>query len=285
MKCNSLYYNYYFVVGQASACLLLWLQNWAERQRHGKRSAHNIKSADGQATGHDKKFMGDPITRFSEVRALIFDLDGTLIDSKLDLALSVNAALAELGRPPLPHEQIFSYVGQGAPALIARALGSAASEEDCMLGLEFFIKYYSAHKLDNTVLYPGVRETLDVLKGMPMAVYTNKPVRVSRSIIQELGVAGHFRFVYGGNSFERKKPDPMGVESILREFGAAPSQVMIVGDSEVDVQTARNSGTWVCGVTYGFGSHRFTEYPPDVVVDNLTELLPHLSGAPVREPR
>ena len=177
----------------------------------------------GKKLNQSKSLMGDPITRFSEVRALIFDLDGTLIDSKLDLALSVNATLAELGRNPLPHEQIFSYVGQGAPALIARALGSDASEQDCLLGLEFFIKYYSAHKLDNTVLYPGVRETLDALNGMPMAVYTNKPVRVSRSIIQDLGVAGHFRLVYGGNSFERKKPDPMGVESILREFGAAPA--------------------------------------------------------------
>jgi phosphoglycolate phosphatase len=203
-----------------------------------------------------------------------------LIDSKLDLALAVNATLAELGREPLPHEQIFSYVGRGAPALIAQALGPGASEQDCMLGLEFFIKYYSAHKLDNTVLYPGVREALDALKGMPMAVYTNKPVRVSRSIIQGLDLDGHFRFVYGGNSFERKKPDPMGVESILREFGAAPTQVMFVGDSEVDVQTARNSGTWVCGVTYGFGSHSFTEFPPDLVVDNLTELVPHLSTAP-----
>jgi len=229
--------------------------------------------------------MEDHIIRFSEVRTLIFDLDGTLIDSKLDLALSVNATLAELGRDPLPHEQIFSFVGRGAPALIAQALGSAASEQDCMLGLEFFIKYYSAHKLDNTGLYPGVRETLDALDGMPMAVLTNKPVRVSRSIIKELGVAGHFRFVYGGNSFERKKPDPMGVESILREFGATPSQAMIVGDSEVDVQTARNSGAWACGVTYGFGSHRLAEYPPDILVDNLTELLPHLSSASVRELR
>jgi phosphoglycolate phosphatase len=226
-----------------------------------------------------------PITRFSEVRALIFDLDGTLIDSATDLALSVNATLAELGRPALPHEQIFSFVGNGAPALIARALGSAASEQDCMLGLEFFIKYYSAHNLDNTTLYPGVRETLDALKGMPMAVYTNKPVRVSRSIVQGLGLSDHFRFVYGGNSFQRKKPDPMGVDSILREFGAAPTQVMFVGDSEVDVQTARNSGTWICGVTYGFGSHRFADYPPDIIVDNLTELLPHLSAAPVRDPR
>jgi len=226
--------------------------------------------------------LGENITRFSDVRALIFDLDGTLIDSKLDLALSVNATLAELGRQALPHEQIFSYVGQGAPALISRALGSDASEEECMLGLEYFIKYYSAHKLDNTALYPGVREALDALKGMPMAVYTNKPVRGSRSIIRGLGVADHFRAVYGGNSFVRKKPDPMGVETILREFGAAPKQVMIVGDSEVDVQTARNSRTWVCGVTYGFGSHRFTEFPPDLVIDNLTELVPHLSETSVR---
>jgi phosphoglycolate phosphatase len=222
--------------------------------------------------------MGDPITRFSEVRTLIFDLDGTLIDSKLDLALSVNATLAELGRAALPHDQIFSYVGSGAPALISRALGSDASEQECMLGLEFFIKYYSAHKLDNTVLYPGVRETLDALKGMPMAVLTNKPVRVSRSIIQELGMGDHFRYVYGGNSFERKKPDPMGVDTILREFGASPTQAMLVGDSEIDVQTARNAGTWSCGVTYGFGSHRLADYPPDLLVDNLTELLPHLSG-------
>jgi phosphoglycolate phosphatase len=229
--------------------------------------------------------LGDPITRFSEVRALIFDLDGTLIDSKLDLALSVNATLAELGRDPLPHEQIFSYVGQGAPALIARALGSDASEQDCLIGLEFFIKYYSAHKLDNTVLYPGVRETLDALRDMPMAVLTNKPVRVSRAIIEELGVGERFRFVYGGNSFERKKPDPMGIDSILREFGAAPAQAMLVGDSEIDVQTARNAGTWACGVTYGFGSHRLGEYPPDVLVDNLMELIPQLPATSSRNAR
>jgi phosphoglycolate phosphatase len=229
--------------------------------------------------------MENTITRFSDVRALIFDLDGTLIDSKLDLALAVNAALLEMGRGPLAHETIFSYVGQGAPSLIARALGEGSTEEDCLRGLEFFIKYYSVHKLDNTSLYPGVREFLDALTGMPMAVLTNKPVGASRGILQGLGLADYFRFVYGGNSFDRKKPDPMGVETILREFGAAPAQVMFVGDSEVDVQTARNAGTWVCGVTYGFGSHRFTEYPPDVVVDNLTQLLPHLSGGSVRTPR
>ena len=229
--------------------------------------------------------MGKPITGLFEVRALIFDLDGTLIDSKLDLALAVNAALSEMGRGPLTHDTIFSYVGQGAPSLIARALGDGATEEDCLRGLEFFIKYYSVHKLDNTALYPGVRETLDALAGMPMAVLTNKPVGASRGILQGLGLADYFRFVYGGNSFDRKKPDPMGVATILREFGAAPAHAMFVGDSEVDVQTARNAGTFVCGVTYGFGSHRFTEYPPDLLVDNLTELLPHISGGPDPSPR
>src|ERR1700726_1668448 len=159
--------------------------------------------------------MGEKTSRFAEVRALIFDLDGTLIDSKLDLALTVNAVLAEMGRGPLPHEQIFGYIGQGAPSLIARALGEGATEEECRRGLEFFIQYYSVHKLDNTALYPGVREALDALTGMPMAVLTNKPVGASRGILKGLGLADYFRFVYGGNSFERKKPDPMGVETIL----------------------------------------------------------------------
>ena len=224
-------------------------------------------------------------SRFSDVRALIFDLDGTLIDSKLDLALSVNAVLAEMGREPLPHEQIFGYIGQGAPKLIARALGKGATQQECRRGLEFFIQYYSIHKLDNTSLYSGVRETLDALSGMPMAVLTNKPVGASRGILQGLGLAETFQIIYGGNSFERKKPDPMGVETILREFGAAPAQVMFVGDSEIDVQTARNAGTWVCGVTYGFGSHRLAEFPPDLLVDNLTELLPPLPGATVQDLR
>jgi phosphoglycolate phosphatase len=223
--------------------------------------------------------MNEQKSRFADVRALIFDLDGTLIDSKLDIALAVNAALAELGKEALPHEQIFSYIGNGAPTLIARAAGDGTSEADVQCGLEFFIKYYSVHKLDNTTLYPGVREALNALTDLKMAVLTNKPVRASRGILEGLGIAGHFQIVYGGNSFDRKKPDPMGVETILREFGASPSSAMIVGDSEIDVQTARNSGTWACGVTYGFGSHMLAEYPPDVLVDNLTELPPYLSDA------
>lgn len=222
--------------------------------------------------------MSTETKKIAGVRALIFDLDGTLIDSKLDLALAVNAALAEKGRPPLPHEQIFGFVGQGAPMLIRRSLGDAAGEEECQRALEFFLAYYRVHMLDNTVAYPGVREGLAELAGLPMAVLTNKPVRISREILKGLGLADYFQYIYGGNSFERKKPDPIGVETLLRDFGVAPREAIIVGDSEIDVLTARNAGTWACGVTYGLGSARLADYPPDILVDSLAELSAHLDN-------
>jgi phosphoglycolate phosphatase len=213
----------------------------------------------------------DP-TAFAEVRVLIFDLDGTLIDSGVDLALSVNATLKEMHRAPLSHDQIFGYVGQGAARLIEQALGPGSTRVECEQALAFFLSYYREHMLDNTVTYPGVREALAVFDGMPMAVLTNKPVRFSRRILEGLGLAPYFRYVYGGNSFETKKPNPAGMSVLLRDFGAAPKQAMLVGDSEVDVQTARNAGTWCCCVTYGLGKAELANYPPDLLVNSLTEL-------------
>jgi len=218
--------------------------------------------------------------RAAGVRALIFDLDGTLIDSKLDLALAVDATLAEMGCPALPHEQIFGYVGRGAPMLIQRALGDGTSELESQRALQFFLAYYREHMLDNTVAYPGVREGLQKLAGFQMAVLTNKPVRFSRDILEGLGLAGYFEYIYGGNSFERKKPDPMGIQILLRDFGATPREAMLIGDSEVDVLTARNANTWACGVTYGLGSARLADYPPDILVDSLVELPNHLDHHP-----
>jgi phosphoglycolate phosphatase len=222
--------------------------------------------------------LADP-TRFNGVRALIFDLDGTLIDSKLDLALAVNATLQHMQRAALPHERVYGYVGQGAPRLIEQALGPGATPGECRQGLAHFLAYYREHMLDNTVTYPGVREGLVALENLPMAVLTNKPVRFSEQILEGLGLSGYFRFVYGGNSFETKKPDPAGVAVLLRDFGAAPREAMLVGDSEVDVQTARNAGTWACGVTYGLGSERLAQYPPDLLLDSLEELAGYLDGA------
>jgi phosphoglycolate phosphatase len=218
--------------------------------------------------------------RLEGVQALIFDLDGTLIDSKLDLALAVNATRSHMSLPPLDHELIFSYVGSGVQMLIQRALGNGASDGEVERAVGFFLQYYRAHMLDNTVPYPGVREGLEMLAGRPMAVLTNKPVRFSRAIVEGLGLARYFQQVYGGNSFERKKPDPMGVEALLRDFGLAPRRVALVGDSEIDVQTARNAGIWAVGVTYGLGSAGLTtEYPPDLLLDSLTELPAYLDPA------
>jgi len=138
--------------------------------------------------------------------------------------------------------------------------------------VDFMLTYYNKHMLDNTVAYPGVVEGLAALARFPMAVLTNKPLRPSRIILESLKLAPYFRAVYGGNSFETKKPDPRGMEILLREFGVTPREAMIVGDSEVDVQTARNSNTWICGVTYGLGSERLNEFPPDILVDSLVEL-------------
>jgi len=230
--------------------------------------------------------LSDGGKKLNGVRVLIFDLDGTLIDSKLDLALSVNAARAHLGMAPLEQEEIFGFVGQGAPMLIRKSLGEGASEEAVQKALQYFLDYYRAHMLDHTVTYPGVREALAELavRGfgkhprLPMAVLTNKPERFSKMILAGLGLGGYFRHVYGGNSFERKKPDPMGVEVLLRDFQAAPREALVVGDSEIDVLTARNAGTWACGVTYGLGSHRLAEYPPDLLLDNLMELPACLDG-------
>ena len=222
--------------------------------------------------------MDENTGRFAGVRVLIFDLDGTLIDSKLDLALSVNAALVHVGREPVAHERIYGYVGNGAPTLLRRALGEGMSDADVERALAYFLDYYRAHMLDNTVAYPGVREGLEQLAGRQMAVLTNKPVRFSKAILEGLNLARYFSYVYGGNSFERKKPDPMGAQVLLRDLDAAPKEAMLVGDSEVDIQTARNAGTWACGVTYGLGSARLAEYPPDLLVSSLTELPQYLDG-------
>lgn len=209
----------------------------------------------------------------TSVRGLIFDLDGTLIDSKLDLIYSVNAMLREKKKADLPAEMIASYIGNGAPQLVSRAMGKDASEEELRSALEFFLGYYEAHKMDNTAPYPGVREALEQLAEMPMAVLTNKPVRISVRILEEMRLAQYFRVIYGGNSFEKKKPDAMGTNAILRELGMKPREVLFVGDSEVDVQTARNAGTLAATVNFGFGAHDRAAHPPDLYLERMTDLV------------
>lgn len=212
--------------------------------------------------------------RFSSVRALIFDLDGTLIDSKHDLIHSVNAMLLEMGRETLHEDTISGYIGHGAPQLVARALGNGPGKEERERALKFFLAYYEEHKMDSTTAYPGVADALKELRGFSMAVLTNKPVRVSARILEALGLAKFFRAVYGGNSFETKKPDPQGARTILAEFQASPEEAALIGDSEVDVQTARNAGTFAVAVNYGFGTHDREAYPADAYLERFIDLVP-----------
>jgi phosphoglycolate phosphatase len=225
------------------------------------------------------------------IKLVIFDLDGTLIDSRLDLVHSVNAALRHIGRPELPDDVIASYVGDGAPILIQRALGGETVDEAIVRqGLQFFLSYYREHKLDHTTVYAGIHEALSAIQnsshegpggnggrkssGVPrqMAVLTNKPVIPSRAIVEALGLGPFFAQVYGGNSFATKKPDPEGARKLLDEHGVRPEEAAIVGDSHVDIETGRNAGLWTVGVSYGFAPHTLAECPPDVLVDAPQEL-------------
>jgi phosphoglycolate phosphatase len=215
------------------------------------------------------------------LRLLVFDLDGTLIDSRLDLIHSVNAMLRHMGRPELDGDIIASYVGDGAPALVRRALENTDDEALLQAALEYFLGYYRLHKLDHTTVYEGIPEALAGVaeswlasNGVQrqMAVLSNKPVRPSQDIVRALGLGDFFVHVYGGNSFTTKKPDPLGVRTILEETGVAANEALIIGDSSVDVLTGRNAGLWTCGVMYGFAPHSLEEVPPDVLLESPREL-------------
>ena len=203
---------------------------------------------------------------------LIFDLDGTLVDSKKDLTASVNYIRNHFDLPLLTAEEIAGFIGNGALMLIRRALGSMASEENVQAGLQMFLSYYRTHMLDSTVLYPGVLETLDRLVDCKLAVLTNKPVHFSCAMLDGLGVYKRFAAVYGGNSFDHKKPDPVGVYQILSDTKGQRERTWMIGDSAVDVLTGRNAGIRTCGVTYGYATETFKDAPPDFLIDNFSDL-------------
>jgi phosphoglycolate phosphatase len=204
---------------------------------------------------------------------LIFDLDGTLIDSKRDLTDSVNATRAWKGLAPLPDDIVSAYVGDGAPMLIRRALPHSTDGE-LEEAHQFFLRYYRDHMLDATTLYPGVREALDQLHAarVPLAILTNKPVRFSVRLVEGLNLGAHFFRIYGGNSFEEKKPHPRGIETLMAESGADRARTVMVGDSAVDVLTARAALVRACGVSWGFQPETFTQAPPDFVIDDMRAL-------------
>jgi phosphoglycolate phosphatase len=215
------------------------------------------------------------------IRLIVFDLDGTLIDSARDLANSVNAALEHMGRPPLDLAVIAGFVGNGAPMLVRRSLAvengvspDEIHDDELATAYSFFLDHYREHKLDFTRSYPGVLEALPALQHGPndlkrkLAVLTNKPVRPARAISEGLGMADYFFRIYGGDSFPLKKPDPLGIRTLMNEAGVTPEQTLMIGDSKVDVLTAHNAGAWSLGCHFGFGPQNLMEVPPDMVVDS-----------------
>lgn len=214
-------------------------------------------------------------------RLVVFDLDGTLIDSQIDLANSVNAMLQHLGKPVLPHAVIAGYIGDGVSMLVRRALGDPEGDvhdqEYVDAALTFFLDYYRVHKLDFTYVYDGVVAALEAIRttwpDLPMAVLTNKPVRPSRDICAHFGLDRFFFQNYGGNSFHTKKPDPAGLLTLMSEAGATPAETVMVGDSDVDILTARNCGARSIGCMFGLAPDRLAAAEPDAVVDSPGEWL------------
>ncbi len=207
------------------------------------------------------------------VRLVVFDLDGTLVDSKVDLANSVNHALGAFGLPSLPNETIHSYVGNGASMLIQRSVGEDGKEIVPRV-LETFLSHYREHLLDTTIPYPGVRESLEAYSGtFQMAVLTNKAVDMTRSILVGLSLSRHFVDVRGGDSFGTKKPHPEGLLRIMTHRGVPPGETIMVGDSVTDILAGQGAGAATCAVTYGYGGDGFPGLSPDFTIDRFPDLF------------
>jgi len=223
----------------------------------------------------------------AQLKLFVFDLDGTLVDSALDLSNSVNASLAHFGEPTLPNELVASFVGNGVPLLLRRSLGAISGVQPEEVENErferiqgYFLEHYGQHLLDNTRLYAGAKETIDAISklheqkgGEPriLAVLTNKPEAPSKAICAGLGLTPYFARIYGGNTFATRKPDPEGLLHLMRELGITAEETVMIGDSKGDVQVARNANTWSIGSAFGFGPQNLMETPPDIRVETAWE--------------
>jgi len=245
----------------------------------------------------------------TRIDLLVFDFDGTLVDTKHDIAFSANLVLKQMGLPHLPEETIFGFVGKGVLNLMTQALRASSGdhqEQDIESGVAragqrpgetdnssiaptdpaskaepqqieysvtLFMKHYEEHLMDRTVFFPGAREVLDHFADKKKAVLSNKPERFVRQILEELNSAELFDALYGGDTFEAKKPDPAGLLHLMKKWDVAPDRTLMIGDSQVDIDTARAAGVNVCGVTYGHAtSEEMTALAPDWIIDEMAEL-------------
>jgi phosphoglycolate phosphatase len=206
------------------------------------------------------------------IDALVYDLDGTLIDSKLDLALSVNAALADAGWPPKPVDLIATYVGDGIEVMLARAFEDA-SPAVLEHALQFYRAHYRAHCLDHTRLFPGVQATIEHFRPKGQAVVSNKPTSFTRLILHGLGLDAWLPVQIGGDAVGALKPDPAPVLAALAQLGVAAERAVMVGDGLTDLVAGRRAGLQTCAVTYGLSDRAtLAAGRPDHWIDDFSAL-------------
>jgi phosphoglycolate phosphatase len=211
-------------------------------------------------------------------QCLLFDLDGTLVDSRIDLTNSINLMLAELGRDRLPDSSVISFVGEGARLLVERALRSTQEKPpqswEIDRALEAFRRHYGEHLLDRTTIYPEVEETLESLASIPKAVVTNKPYEFTVALLDGIGLRSHFDIILGGDSLPERKPSPLMLLEAARRCSAAPSMSLMIGDTRVDIAAGKAAGMETCGYVSGFrGRTELAEAGADYLIERFSELM------------
>lgn len=222
-----------------------------------------------------REYKFDTMKKFG----LIFDLDGTLIDSREDLALSVNSLLKELGYDPLPIERISSYIGNGANKLAEHSLKAVGAIES-MADSEFpklydrLLEYYGQNLANKTTVYPGVYQVLEKLSDHPMALVTNKPTQYTRPVLEAFNLDEFFTFIAGGDSYQQKKPDPYPLKMAMESMHILPEKCAMIGDGDTDIKAGQAAGVYTVAAAYGYRSHTvLKKLDPDYTIESFRDLI------------
>lgn len=207
-----------------------------------------------------------------KISLFVYDFDGTLVDTFADIANSVNLALAEMNIQSLSQETIRRNIGSGVVNLMSRSLEGSGCD-DVEMAVSFFQKHYNNHLLDQTKLYPNGREVVEHFSKKKNAILSNKPISFVEKILTELNFLSLFDSVLGGDSLSERKPNPMGLQLLMTNLNCPVKEVLMIGDSAIDIETGKNAGVLTCGVTYGLGNPvSLHNSKPDYLIDNLSNL-------------
>ena len=207
-----------------------------------------------------------------KISLFVYDFDGTLVDTFADIANSVNLALAEMNIQSLSRETIRRNIGSGVVNLMSRSLEGSGCD-DVEMAVSFFQKHYNNHLLDQTKLYPNGRDVVKHFSKKKNAILSNKPISFVEKILTELNFLSLFDSVLGGDSLSERKPNPMGLQLLMTNLNCPVKEVLMIGDSAIDIETGKNAGVITCGVTYGLGDPvSLHNSKPDYLIDNLSNL-------------